>query len=110
MLAMTNLVYQGSSANLQVLAEELRTDPVASKSCEISVLKVKQDDDSLYNGELAQIVISIATGVSATLISDAIHAAVDRARDRGTVKSVNQDPSNPKEEEAAGSDEIDQSS
>ena len=104
---MSNLIYQGSSANLQVLAEELRADPAAGKSCEISVLKVEQDDGSLYNGELAQIVISIATGVSATLISDAIHAAVDRARDRGTVKSVNQNQPNSKEEEAAEGGEID---
>jgi hypothetical protein len=107
---MTKLVYQGGSANLQLLAEELREDQAVSASCEIRLLREEQSGDSLYNGELAQIIISITAGVSTNLIIDAIHAAVNRARDRGPVKAVNQGPAKSDEGESVGCDEVDQPS
>ncbi len=85
---MTQFTYTGSAANLRLLAEELRQDDEVAARCTIEVLEQERNQDSLHNAELAQIVISIASGVATNFITDAIRAAVDRARDRGSVTPV----------------------
>ena len=91
---------------MQLLAEELREDEAVNASCKIAVLKEGQNEDSLYSGELAQIIISITTGVSTTLITDAIHVAVNRARDRGPVTPVNPNPANTGEQKTTGRHDV----
>lgn len=85
---MTRFTYTGSSANLRLLAEELRQDNEIAAYCTIEVLEQDRNLDSLHNAELAQIIISVASGVATNFITDAIRGAVDRARDRGPVTSA----------------------
>jgi hypothetical protein len=85
---MAQFTYAGSAANLRMLAEELHQDEEIAAGCTIEVLEQEPSRDSLHNAELAQIVISVASGVATNFITDAIRAAVDRARDRGSVTPV----------------------
>lgn len=85
---MVQFTYAGSAANLRMLAEELHQDEEIAADCTIEVLEQEPSRDSLHNAELAQIVISVASGVATNFITDAIRAAVDRARDRGSVTPV----------------------
>jgi hypothetical protein len=85
---MAQFTYAGSAANLWMLAEELHQDDEIAACCTIEVLEQERNQDSLHNAELAQIVISVASGVATNFITDAIRAAVDRARDRGSVTPV----------------------
>jgi hypothetical protein len=85
---MTQFIYRGSAANLRLLAEELRQDDKIAACCTIEVLEREPNQDSLQNAQLAQIVISIAAGVTTNFVTDAIRAAIHRARDRGSVTPV----------------------
>jgi len=85
---MTQFIYGGNAANLRLLAEELRQDDEIAACCTIEVLERERNRDSLQNAQLAQIVISIASGVATNFVTDAIRAAVHRARDRGSVTRV----------------------
>lgn len=97
---MTRFNYAGSAANLRLLAEELLQDDEIAACCTIEVLERDRKPDSLHNAQLAQIIISVASGVATNFITDAIRAAVDRARDRGPVTSVQPNAGEPEKGEA----------
>lgn len=99
---MTRFTYTGSAANLQLLAEELLQDSEIAAYCTIEVLEQDRNLDSLRNAELAQIIISVTSGVVTNFITDAIRAAVDRARDRGSIS-----PAEPNTEETEKGEAVD---
>lgn len=85
---MIKLMYRGGAANLQLLAEEIREAPELSQRCTVEVTYQETQSDSLHHGQLADIAISVAAGVATNGLYDAIRALIDRARDRGSVESV----------------------
>ncbi|MEV6378027.1 hypothetical protein AB0M31_01230 [Streptomyces sp. NPDC051773] len=85
---MIKLMYCGGAANLQLLAEEIREAPELSQHCTVAVTGRETQSDSLHHGQLADIAISVAAGVATNGLYDAIRALIDRARDRGSVESV----------------------
>jgi hypothetical protein len=104
--SMDQLKYTGSVANVQLLSEELRQDSEVAEYCTIAVLEQERNKDSLHNAELAQVVISIISGVATKFTIDAIQAAVDRARDRGPITADESDVADTEKQEAAGTHDI----
>jgi hypothetical protein len=103
---MTQFTYTGSMANLLLLAEELRQDDEIAACCTIELIEQEQNQDSLRNAELAQIIINITLGVAGNFATDAIRAAIDRARDRGSVTPVQPDTEDAKSGEAVDSSNL----
>lgn len=85
---MIKLMYRGGAANLQLLAGEIRESPELNQHCTVEVTQRETQSDSLQHGQLADIAISVAAGVATNGLYDAIRALIDRARDRGSVESV----------------------
>ncbi|MEV6352209.1 hypothetical protein [Streptomyces hydrogenans] len=85
---MIKMMYRGGAANLQLLAEEIQETPELRQHCTVEVTHRESQSDSLHHGQLADIAISVAAGVATNALYDAIRALIDRARDRGSVESV----------------------
>lgn len=84
---MSTRTYLGEEANLRVLAEEIADDPLLGRTCRAIVVRPGvRVGHTLRHGTLAEIAITVTSGVMTTTISDALRRVLERARDRGDVE------------------------
>ena len=80
------LVYEGEESNLKVLADDLAAHPALAGVCTVTITSADASgQDTLRHGALAEIAITIASGVVTSAVYDTIRLLADRARDRGAV-------------------------
>jgi hypothetical protein len=82
------LRYRGGEANLIVLRDELRRDPIIGKS---ATFELRPADDGIYkdsleHGAAVELIVAVAVGVLTNGAYDVIKAAVRRAMSRGRVE------------------------
>lgn len=81
------MILEGETANLMVLAEDLAQDPDLQGSVTIAITAMDRNASrDLQYGPLAQIVISLLTGVGSAAMWEAIKAHVARAQARGRIQ------------------------
>jgi hypothetical protein len=87
------LVLRGEESNLRILAMEIAEHPDLHGACSVHVTPAGRghQSDTLGHGDLAEIAITIATGVAINGVTGALKLLVDRARDRGKVTTVQED-------------------
>lgn len=83
---MTTVTVRGESSNLQVAEWELAKEPLLQGICKVVVKKIPRERSSLGHGILAEMTITIASGVATTAVTDAIRLVIARARARGEVE------------------------
>lgn len=84
---MPTFVYRTERANASVLAGEIDADGVLSPVCGVAVRELPgRNGPTLGHGTIAEIAITVASGVMTTTISDALRRVIDRARDRADVE------------------------
>ncbi|MEU7587727.1 hypothetical protein AB0A95_15675 [Micromonospora sp. NPDC049230] len=80
------LVYEGEESNLKVLADDLAAHPDLAGVCTVTINSADASGQGvLRHGALAEIAITIASGVVTSAVYDTIRLLADRARDRGKV-------------------------
>lgn len=86
---MPTFVYMTEKANASVLAAEIGEDETLGPACEVTLRDLAgHTGHALGHGTIAEIAITVASGVMTTTISDALRRVLDRARDRAEVETV----------------------
>lgn len=89
---MTIQRFRGTEANMLVLRDELKRDPVIGQSLSFDLEQAPREGGSatLAHGVVAELAITVASTVLASGAYEIIRAAVSRAMSRGPVEDLSE--------------------
>lgn len=91
------LVLRGEEANLRLVAEEIAEHPELEKACAVRITPAAgRRPGAMGHGVLAEIAVSVTSGVLTAALTDALRLIVARARDRGDVEEGGEKTSSPR--------------
>jgi hypothetical protein len=91
------LVLRGEEPNVLLLAKEIASHPELADVCRVRIATIDEaTDDSFGYGPVAEIIITLSSGVATNAAYDLLRRLISRARDRGDLtdrqdKAVQQD-------------------
>ena len=85
------ILFEGDSANLRLLIDDIRNETDLSNKLSFSLSPSDRKTPHLNNGDWSQLAIDFAVGISTSVLYDTVKACVAKARRRGPINEVDTD-------------------